>query len=135
MNDLIQSLPSPSPTTRITHTWMGESWMVDGETSVMMVMKISSKSPSRQGARTEFLVPNRGFWVWRRSESLSGKNAEPPPLSGQRVYVGGRRGRGDGRGGLTTGGRGQAWVAPPGGDPRPLPPFVSPSGSVGLLAK
>jgi hypothetical protein len=42
---------------------MGESWMVDGETSVMMMMmmKISSKSPSRQGARTEFLVPNRGF--------------------------------------------------------------------------
>jgi hypothetical protein len=42
---------------------MGESWMFDGETSVMMMMmmKISSKSPSRQGARTEFLVPNRGF--------------------------------------------------------------------------
>jgi hypothetical protein len=36
--------------------------MVDAEMSVMMVMKISSKSPSRQGARTEFLVPNRGFW-------------------------------------------------------------------------
>jgi hypothetical protein len=34
---------------------------VAGETSVMMVMKISSKSPSRQGARMEFLVPNRGF--------------------------------------------------------------------------
>jgi hypothetical protein len=80
--------------------------MVDGETSVMMVMKISSKSPSRQGARTEFLVPNRGFWWWRRSGSLSGKNAEPPLFSGQRVYVGGRRGRGDGRGGHTTGGRG-----------------------------
>jgi hypothetical protein len=40
---------------------MGESWMVDGETSVMMVMKIFFKSQSRQGARTEFLVPNRGF--------------------------------------------------------------------------
>jgi hypothetical protein len=40
---------------------MGESWMIDGETSVMMVMKISSKSLPRQGARTEFLVPNRGF--------------------------------------------------------------------------
>jgi hypothetical protein len=39
---------------------MGESWMVDGEMSVMM-MKISSKSLSRQGARTEFLVPNHGF--------------------------------------------------------------------------
>jgi hypothetical protein len=47
MNDLIQSLPSPSPTMGITHTWMGESWMVDGETLVMMVMKISSKSLSR----------------------------------------------------------------------------------------
>jgi hypothetical protein len=28
--------------------------MVDGETSVMMVMKISSKSPSRQGAEQSF---------------------------------------------------------------------------------
>jgi hypothetical protein len=92
MNDLIQSLPSPSPTAGITHTWMGESWMVDGETSVIMVMKISSKSPSRQGARTEFLVPNRGFWWWRRSGSLSGKNAEPPIVSGRRVYVGERGG-------------------------------------------
>jgi hypothetical protein len=45
----------------ITHTWIGESWMVDGGTSVMMVIKISSKSPSRQGARMEFLVPNRDF--------------------------------------------------------------------------
>jgi hypothetical protein len=35
--------------------------MVDGGASVVMVMKISSKSPSRQGAKMEFLVPNRGF--------------------------------------------------------------------------
>jgi hypothetical protein len=28
--------------------------MVDGETSMMIVMKISSKSLSRQGAKTEF---------------------------------------------------------------------------------
>jgi hypothetical protein len=61
MNDLMQSLPSPSPTVGITHTWMGESWIVDGETSVMIMIKISSKSLSRQGAGTEFLVPNRGF--------------------------------------------------------------------------
>jgi hypothetical protein len=40
---------------------MGESWMVDGEMSVMMMVMISSKSPSRQGARTEFLISNRGF--------------------------------------------------------------------------
>jgi hypothetical protein len=38
--------------------------MVDGETSVMMMAMISSKSLSWQGARTEFLVPNRGFWWW-----------------------------------------------------------------------
>jgi hypothetical protein len=69
--------------------------MFDGETSVMMIAMISSKSPSRQGARTEFLVSNRGFWWWQRSGTLSGKNAKPPIFSGQRVYVGGRRGRGD----------------------------------------
>jgi hypothetical protein len=46
---------------------MGESGMVDGEASVMMMAMISSKSLSRQSARMEFLVPNRGFWWWRRS--------------------------------------------------------------------
>jgi hypothetical protein len=40
---------------------MGESWMVDGGASVVMVMKISSKSLSQQGARMEFLVLNHGF--------------------------------------------------------------------------
>jgi hypothetical protein len=76
--------------------------MVDGETSVMMMKKIFSKSPSRQGARTEFLIPNHGFRWWRRSGTLSGKNAKPPIVSGQRVYLGGRRGRGDGWDGCTT---------------------------------
>jgi hypothetical protein len=92
MNNLIQSLPSPSPTAGITHTWMGESRMVDGETSVMMMAMISSKSPSRQGAKMEFLVPNRGFWWWQCSRTLFGKNAKPPMFLGQRVYAGGRRG-------------------------------------------
>jgi hypothetical protein len=69
--------------------------MVDGEASVMMMVMISSKSPSRQGAIMEFLVPNRGFWWWRRNGTLSGKNVEPSILSGQKVYVGGRKGRGD----------------------------------------
>jgi hypothetical protein len=82
--------------------------MVDGETSVMMMVMISSKSPSQQGARTEFLVPNRGFWWWRRSGTLSGKNAEPPIFLGHRVYVGGRRRRGDVWGGHTTPWRGLA---------------------------
>jgi hypothetical protein len=135
MNNLIQFLPSSSPRARITHTWMGESCMIDGETSVMMVMKISSKSLSRQGARTEFLVSNCGFWWWRRSGSLSGENAEPPLLLGQRVYVGGRRGRGDGHGDHTIGGRGQAWAAPPGCVVASQPLSVSSFGSVGLRVK
>jgi hypothetical protein len=49
--------------------------MVDGEASVMMMAMISSKSPSRQGARTKFLVLNRGFWWWRRNKTLSGKTS------------------------------------------------------------
>jgi hypothetical protein len=61
---------------------MGQSWMVDEETSVMMMSMISSKSPSRRGARTEFLVPNCGFWWWWRSGTLSGKKAQPPMFLG-----------------------------------------------------
>ena len=37
--------------------------MVDGEVSVMMMAMISSNSPSRQGAKMEFLVPGLGFLV------------------------------------------------------------------------
>ena len=67
MSDLIQSLPSPPAYNGgITHTWMGESWMVDGEASVMMMAMISSNSPSRQGARTEFLVAEmESLSLWR----------------------------------------------------------------------
>jgi hypothetical protein len=60
----------------ITQTWMGELWMVDGETSVMMVMKIS-KSPSGR-------VPERSFWFriavsdgGGAVELYLGKNVEP----------------------------------------------------------
>jgi hypothetical protein len=63
------------PIAGITHTWMGESWMVDGEASVMMMAMISSKSLSRQGARTEFLVPNRGFFWWWHNGTLCGKTS------------------------------------------------------------
>ena len=76
MSDLIQSLPSP-PTYSggITHTWMGESWMVDGEASVMM---ISSNSPSRQGARTEFLVAETESLSLAAKRNSSLENVEPP---------------------------------------------------------
>ena len=66
------------PTAGTTHTWMGESWMVDGEVSVMMMAMISSNSPSRQGARTEFLIREIGFSVAAELWSVSGKSVDPP---------------------------------------------------------
>src|SRR4051794_40983239 len=79
MSGLIQSLPSPSAYSRgITHTWLGEAWMVDVEALVMMMAMISFVSPSRQGARTEFLVPGIGFLVVTAKRTCFSKNAEPP---------------------------------------------------------
>ena len=63
----------------ITHTWMGESWMVDVEASVMMMAMISFESPSRQSARTEFLVPELGFLVAAAKRNSFWKNVNPPP--------------------------------------------------------
>src|SRR3954463_7380529 len=80
MIDLIQSLHPHSLQRGITHSWMGETWMVDGEASVMMMAIISSNSPSRQGARTEFVVSNRGFWLWRHNGTLSRKTSTLPSI-------------------------------------------------------
>jgi hypothetical protein len=55
------------------------------EALVMMMAMISSNTASLQGARIEFLVPNRGLWWWWRSGTLSRKNVEPPMFSGQRL--------------------------------------------------
>jgi hypothetical protein len=67
------------PTAGITHTWMGESWMVDGEGSVMMMAMISSNSPSQQGARTEFLV-RIGVSGGGGEHNSLWKNVEPPSI-------------------------------------------------------
>jgi hypothetical protein len=52
----------------ITHTWMGESWMVDGVTSVMMVIR---SPPNPRPGR----VPERSFW-FRIAVSDGGGAAE-----------------------------------------------------------
>ena len=54
--------------------------MVDGEASVLMMAMISSNSPSRQGARTEFLVPELRFLVATELWSVSEKNVDPPDV-------------------------------------------------------
>ena len=64
----------------ITHTWMGESWMVDGEVAVMMMAMISSNSPSRQGARTEFLIPEIGFSMAAELWKVFGKSVDSPEV-------------------------------------------------------
>src|SRR3954468_1893856 len=93
MSGLIQYLPSPSAYSGgITHTWLGESWMVDVEALVMMMGMISSVSPSRQGARTEFLVPGIGFLVVAAQRTYFAKISEPPrDFSSRRSYR--RKGR------------------------------------------
>src|SRR4051812_24123336 len=79
MSGLIQSLPSPSAYSGvITHTWLGGSLMVDVEVLVMMMAMISSVFPSRQGARTEFLVPGIGFLVVAAQRTCFAKISEPP---------------------------------------------------------
>ena len=47
----------------ITHTWMGETMMVDGEALVMTMAMIPFDSPSRQGAGKRLLVPELSFEV------------------------------------------------------------------------
>src|SRR3954462_10927310 len=44
----------------------------------MMMAMISSVSPSRQGARTEFLVPGIGFRVVAAQWTCFSKSSEPP---------------------------------------------------------
>src|SRR4051812_13474285 len=69
----------------------GEAWMVDVEALVMMAM-ISSVSPSRQGARTEFLVPGIGFLVVAAQRTCFAKSTEPPRVfTSRRSYR--RKGR------------------------------------------
>src|SRR3954468_20627016 len=88
MSGLIQYLPSPSAYSGgITHTWLGESWMVDVEALVMMMAMIFSVFPSRQGARTEFLVPGIGFLVVAAQRTCFSKSFEPPwDFSSRRSY-------------------------------------------------
>src|SRR4051795_5905334 len=66
--------------------------MIDVEALVMMMVMISSVSSSRQGARTEFLVPGIGFLVVAAQQTCFAKSSEPPrDFSSRRSYR--RKGR------------------------------------------
>ena len=70
--------------------------MVDGEALVMTMAMISSESPSRQGARTELLIPVLGFSVAAERGCVSRKNDGLPDvfrsegISSRKGGVGGR---------------------------------------------
>src|SRR3954454_15230575 len=86
--------------------------MVDVEALVMMMAMISSVSPSRQGARTEFLVPGIGFLAVAAQRTCFAKSSEPPLISRHVGHIGERGGREGAGGGQTPPWRGQAWPAP-----------------------
>jgi hypothetical protein len=136
MNDLIQSLPSPS-TYSGNYSHMDEGIM-DGRWRDVGDDDGVCSPPNPHPGR----VPERSFWFritvsggGGATELYLGKNAQPPMFSGQRIYVGGRRGRGDGWGGHTTPWCGLAWPAPPGGVSPSWPLSILYSGSVCLLVK
>ena len=54
--------------------------MVDGEAVMMMMVMISSESPSRQGVRTELLIPVLGFSVAAERGCVSRKNDGLPDV-------------------------------------------------------
>src|SRR3954464_3361313 len=112
MSGIIQSLPSPSAYSGgITHTWLGESWMVDVDALVMMMAMISSFFPSRQGARTEFLVPGIGFLVVAAQRTCFAKSSEHPLAISRHVgHIGERGGQEDAGGSQTPPRRGKAWA-------------------------
>ena len=90
--------------------------MVDGEALVMTMAMISSNSPSRQGARTEFLNPELGFAMAAELRNSFWKTIEPLAFLGQGLFVAERGVRGGARGGLTMPRRNPTLVAPGGGE-------------------
>ena len=109
--------------------------MVDGEALVMMMVMISSNSPSRQGARTEFLTPRRGFLMAVEFRKGFVSSVDPPDgfrsrgLSSQEGLRGGARAL------HTMWWRGHGPTTPSRGVGAPLPLSISSSGSGSLRVK
>src|SRR3954468_7449262 len=92
MIELIQSLPSPSLHRGITHSWMRETSVVDGDALVMTMAMILSKFPVPAGCQNG--VSGSEFWFLVAAEQNSfWKTIDPPPrfLGRKATYM--RRGR------------------------------------------
>src|SRR3954463_124907 len=139
MIELIQSLPSPSLQQGITHSWMRETSMVDGEALVMMMAMILSKFPVLAGCQNRVSGSESWFLMVATERNSFWKNVDPPRFLGQGVTY---RRRGSPRGCLGwTHPLGVGWAHPRlAGVWAPRPPLrlvfwiCGSSGEIGFLA-
>jgi hypothetical protein len=96
MNDLIQSLPSPSAySENYSHMdggIMDGRWRDVGDDDGNDLLQY----PVPTGYQNRVFGSESWFLVVAVQQNSIWENAEPPMFSGQRIYVGGRRGRGYG---------------------------------------
>jgi hypothetical protein len=78
----------------------------DGDEDLLQIPIPAGCQNGVSGSESLFLM------VTAQRKSIWKKNTVSPIFLGKGVYVGGRRGRGDGRAALTPSGRGQGWAAP-----------------------
>jgi hypothetical protein len=136
MNDLIQSLPSPLAYSKnyshmdggIMDGWWRGVGDDDGDDLLQIPVPVGCQNRV-SGSESGFLL------VSAQENSIWEKRQTPEMFSGQKQYVGKKRGRGNGWGGHTTPWSGLAWPAPPGGVGPLRLLSVSSSGSVCLLVK
>ena len=80
MIELIQSLPSPSLQRGITHSWMREISMVDGDALVMTMAMILSKFPVPAGCQNRVSGSESWFLVAAAEWNSFWKTIEPPSV-------------------------------------------------------
>src|SRR4051812_34649242 len=93
MIELIQSLPSPSLQREITHSWMRETSVVDGDALVMTMAMILSNFPVPVGCQNGVSRSESWFLVAAAEQNSFWKTIDPPPRFLGRKATYRRRGR------------------------------------------
>ena len=106
--------------------------MVDGEAVMMTMVMISSKSPSRQGARTELLIPRIEIAAAAKRGCVSRNMTNPPSIFRSRALCSPKGSVGGARGAHTLVGRGPTPGRAHLGCGCLVQPHRPPFGSVGL---